>query len=118
MNKYKCEKCGCEKLSYQKYVKCLSDVDIDENGQIHYGQSIIDEDNYVGAEFGYVCGSCGSRLSHGFNWLETEEELIQYLTTAPEVLAEQQRQFDEYLAEECEMQAQKDKERAEYYTIF
>lgn len=39
MRKFECEKCGSGKLAYQKYVKCVSPVEMDENNNMTYSKA-------------------------------------------------------------------------------
>ena len=108
MRKFECKKCGCKDLAYHKYVKCVGDVNMD-NGNCVYEISIVDEDDYLPAECGYVCQECGHPLRHWGRWIETEDELMRYLTADPEILAEEERQYEEHeaaVAEELEKEEQ------------
>ena len=85
---FTCPKCGADKLSYQKYVKCVTPVSLQENGHIEYGQSIIDEDDCLAALNGFACRKCGVMIEHCGVRLQTEKELLDYLRMEPYVTSE------------------------------
>ena len=80
---FTCRECGSDKLSYLKYVKCITPVSINKNGHIEYGQSIIDEDDYLATLNGFACKSCGSLIEHCGVRMESERQLVDYLTMDP-----------------------------------
>ena len=100
MRKFKCKKCDGSELSYPKYVKSTMPVVIDEDENISYQQSIIDYDDQMPVNFGYVCSICGHQVYHAGNWLSTESELKWFLTSNTDVLDKQQREFNEHLEEQ------------------
>ena len=59
MVKFKCSKCGSDKLSYKKFVKCLSPVVRKNDGTYEYLPSEYDEDDYLPVDCGFVCADCG-----------------------------------------------------------
>ena len=115
LNNFNCRRCGKHNLAYEKYVKCVEPVNIKNDGHIEYAAAIIDQDNALGAEFGYVCADCGHLVYHCGRRIETEKELIDYLTAPPDKLAEEERLFEAY---EKEVAAeQEEEERIESYTV-
>ncbi|AQQ70744.1 hypothetical protein SMSP2_01105 [Limihaloglobus sulfuriphilus] len=108
---FKCPKCGSNKLGYQNYVKSLTPVNINNEGHIHYGESVIDHDDQIPAEYGYICQHCESKLTHAGEWLETESELIHYLNLSQEQLDREQKQFEVYIEEQAQEQKDRDEER-------
>ena len=94
---FECRECGSNKLAYQKYVKGVAPVTIKDNGHTEYGLSSIDEDDCLAVSNGFCCGNCGCLIEHcGFRF-ETEQELLDYLTMAPELRNQQQREYEEQL---------------------
>ncbi|AQQ71189.1 hypothetical protein SMSP2_01555 [Limihaloglobus sulfuriphilus] len=106
-----CPKCGSNKLGYQNYVKSVMPIIIDDAGQVSYEQPVVDHDDHVPAEFGYICQKCGNKISHAGEWLETESELIHYLNLSQEQLDREQKQFEVYIEEQAQEQKDRDEER-------
>ena len=73
--KFECRECGSHGLGYQKYVKCLTPVAMTDNGQMEYGQSVFDEDDYLCADSGYICLNCETFVEHCGYRFETEKDL-------------------------------------------
>ena len=117
MRNYQCSGCGSNKLGYQKYVQSIMAVDIHSNGNISYGEPVVDYDDEIPTNQGYVCRKCGDHLCHTGEWLSTEQELRWYLTASPETLAEQQREFEEYVDEQVRIQQEKEEQYAEAYEM-
>ena len=111
MNQYRCKNCDSQQLSYQHYVKAIIPVHIDEKGNIRYQHPIVDYDDDLPVEQGFICGSCGCQLYHAGEWIKTESELRWYLTAGPSVLAEQEQEFAEYLEEQVRNQEEREKKR-------
>ncbi len=109
---FECRECGAHELSYQKYVKCITPVSLQENGHVEYNQSIFDEDDYLATLNGFVCRSCGSLVEHCGVRMETEKQLVDYLTMDPQVREQQQSEYDELLDAQICAQEQKGKEQA------
>ena len=108
---FTCRECGAQELSYLKYVKCTTPVSLQDNGHVEYNQSIIDEDDYLATLNGFACRPCGSLVKHcGFR-METEKQLIDYLTMDPSDRQQQQQEYDELLDAQICAQEQKDKEQ-------
>ena len=107
MNLFNCQRCGSHRLSYQRYIKSIMPVDIDEEGNISYCQPTVDYDDEMPVECGYICRNCGHQIYHAGNWIETESQLKWFLSTNPETLSEQQIEFEEYLEEEERLQEEK-----------
>lgn len=96
MNNFKCKRCGGKKLVYQKFVRCVSEVEIDESsGNIHYEQSLVDEEDYLPVEYGYICIACGEPILYLGNWIRYECDLRNYLTVDPEDLAARETYYQE-----------------------
>ncbi len=94
---FTCRECGAHELSYQKYAKCTTPVSLKKDGHIEYGQSIFDDDDYLATLNGFACKSCGRLVEHcGFR-MESERQLIDYLTMDPQVRQQQQSEYDELL---------------------
>ena len=97
-----CSNCGSNKLGYKKYVKCITPVSLQENGQFEYSQSNIDEDDYIWADNGFICLDCESFVEHCGCRFETEKEFCDYLTMDPELREKQQNDYDEQLNAQAE----------------
>lgn len=108
---FKCWKCGGNKLAYQKYIKSLTPVSLQENGQIEYGLSVYDEDDFLTASNGFVCVECRLMLEHCGVSLETEQAVLDYLTMDPYVGQRQQAEYDEQLEVQIEAQDEQNTER-------
>lgn len=98
MINFACQHCGSEYLGYQKYVRCIYPVST-ENGEIEYGPSVIDEENYLAVSCGFMCMSCGRLVEHCGNTFETENDFIDYLSAPQEQIVEEQRLYNAYLIE-------------------
>ena len=109
---FTCQKCGADKLSYQKYVKCTTPVSLLENSNVEYGQSIIDEDDYLATLNGFACKSCGGFIKHCGVRMESERQLVDYLTMDPSGRKQQQQEYEELIEAQIYAQEQKDKEQA------
>jgi len=60
---------------------------------------------------GFVCGSCGSLVEHCGIRMETEKQLIDYLTMDPDLREKEQAEYDELLDAQVSAQEQKEKEQ-------
>ena len=103
MRNFKCKKCGSGKLAYQKYARHVSPVNV-QNGSLIYEEGRTNEDDHLPAEFGYVCRECSLPVRHAGRWLQSEEELITYLTADPQILAEDERVYEAYATAMAEEQ--------------
>ncbi len=92
---FTCHECGANDMRYHKYVKFMTPVSLQENGHMEYGISQYDEDDSLAILNGFACRVCGSLVEHcGFR-METERQLIDYLTMDPQVREQQQSEHDE-----------------------
>ena len=91
--KFECRECGSHELGYQKYVKCLTPVSINDNGQMEYGLSEIDEDDYLCADNCFICMNCKGTIEHGGYRFEIEKDLLNYLTMDPDVRENEQQDY-------------------------
>ena len=103
VRKFKCKKCGCEEVAYQKYVKCVSHIKL-ENESLVYEEGQVSEDDHLPVEYGYICRECGLPVRHAGRWLQSEDELMTYLTRDPQILAEEERLYEAYAAAMAEEQ--------------
>ncbi len=97
---FTCRECGAHELGYQKHTKCMTPVSLSENGHMEYGQSIFDEDDYLTILNGFACTSCGSLIEHCGIRIQTEKELIDYLSMDPDVRQQQQSEYEELLSDQ------------------
>lgn len=100
LEKFECKSCGSDELGYQKHTKCMTPVSLSENGLGEYGQSIFDEDDYLTILNGFACTSCGSLIEHCSFRIQTEKELIDYLSMDPDVRQQQQSEYEELLSDQ------------------
>jgi hypothetical protein len=114
---FTCQKCGDHELSYQKYAKCLTPVTVKNNNNLEYSQSMIDEDDYLAIQNGFACRSCGSLIEHCGVRMETEKQLIDYLTMEPFGRQRQQQEYEELMIAESDEQEQKEKEQENCITM-
>ena len=110
--KFTCQNCGDHELGYQKFVKCVAPVLLQGNGHIEYGLSVVDEDDYLCVGNTFICNSCGSLVEHCDIRMETEKELIDYLTMEPFDRLHQQQDHQELIDAQISAQEQKEKEMA------
>ncbi len=108
---FTCRECGSDQLAYQKYAKCMTPVSLLENSNIEYGQSIFDEAYYLCVDEGFICLNCESLVDHCGCLMETEKELIDYLTMDPQVREQQQQEHDECVDALSSEQEQKEIEQ-------
>ena len=100
MFKFQCLYCGSNELIFSKWVKCEEKVIIHSNDHINYHQH-IDDNDVLGAEHRFICGTCKKPLLYGN--LTTEEELIDYLNLSGQERAEIQADYEqkeEHLSDE------------------
>lgn len=79
MNQFRCQHCGSNDLAYVQYVRQITPVDVDQNGNLIYLYPMINDDNTIVTEQGYCCGECGQMLEHHTLEIRTEKELVNYL---------------------------------------
>lgn len=77
-NKFECKKCGTGELAYSSYAKCLIPVVIREEGSMEYLEAVVDSDDTIQNTGYYCCSECGSPVG---NYLQTEQELLEYLSS-------------------------------------
>lgn len=106
MRDFTCKRCDNHQLSYQRFIKSTMPVDI-EDGNISYQQPTVDYEDEMPVECGYICRDCGHQVYHAGYWITTESDLIRYLSANPDMLAEQEKEFEAYLEEEARMQKEK-----------
>ena len=104
--KFECPSCGCNELAYQVYAKCITKIDLKENGIIEYGQSKFNPDDYLCAENTFLCTYCETYVEHCGHRMETEKELLDYLTMDPEVRAKEQQEHADYVEAVADEQEQ------------
>ena len=105
-HEFECCKCESNELAYQKYVKCITPVSVQENSHIEYGLSIYDEDDYLAVSNGFCCADCGHLIEHCGIRMETEKALLDYLTMYPNLRDRQQSNYDEQLEAQIVAQEQ------------
>lgn len=95
MSMFVCDNCGSTSLAYQKYVKCVNPVQIQEDETVVYLPSAIDEDDSLGVNCGFCCAHCGTMVHQCAAPIGTEGELLHYLGMTED---ERKRQNDAYFA--------------------
>jgi len=91
--KFECGECGSRELGYQKYAKCVTPATIKDDGQMEYGLSEFDEDDYLYANNGFICMNCKGPVKHcGFRF-ETERQLLNYLAIDPVQRDKEQQEY-------------------------
>lgn len=107
MCKFKCSVCGSEELSYEKYVRCSTPVDILEDARIEFLPSEFNEDDWLGTEFGFACKNGHFVTRFGFK-LTTEKDIRSYLQMTPEAREQESNDYLEVLAaqEEAEEESE------------
>ena len=103
---FKCRYCGSNELGYQKFVKCTIPVSLQENGQTEYSQSKIDEDDYLWTGNGVCCVNCGHFIEFCGCRIETEQDLLDYLTIDPADREQQEKEHEEIITAQIDAQEQ------------
>ena len=111
---FNCKNCGSSKLSYQKFVKCITPIEIKEDKTVFYKSSKIDEDDYLVTSNGFCCADCNHLIDHCGCHLETEKELVNYLTLDPVLRDQQEQDYHAYIDAQGSTQEQRAKEQAFY----
>lgn len=93
--RFKCEKCGSNKLGYKKYSKCITPVSLQKNSNFEYGESEFDEDNYLISQNGFICMDCKSEVEHCGIRMATEKQLLDYLSMDPDVRNKEQAEYED-----------------------
>ena len=112
---FECEKCGSNELAYKKYVLCVTPVVVHPDGTVEYLPSTIDEDDYLATQNGYICKTCGSYVDHCGCRMQTEKELITYLSMDPEEREQQKKDYEELLGAQMYGQEQREGEYIIYH---
>lgn len=112
--KFECRECGSNDLGYQKYVRCYTRVVINDQGVIEYKESVYDEDDYICEDNYFICMNCKQPIEHHGYKMETEQDLINYLTIDPKILEEEEKEYERFGETEIYIQEQKKKEQDEY----
>ena len=115
LNNFECLNCGNTTLDYEKWINCRSEVIFHPDGHIEYAESVIDENNELGACCGYICSRCGEPVFHFSNRIETEAELRDYLKLSLEERRKDAELHDRILDEEAEEEAEREKLQEEEY---
>jgi len=110
---FTCRECGAHELGYQKYAKCTNPVFLQENGNMEYGISQYDEDDYLCADDCFICLNCKSFVEYcGFR-IETEKQLLDYLAMAPQIREKEEMEHKALMSDQIYAQEQKEKEQAD-----
>ena len=98
----------------------LHDARIEYDGQLKvlfklfYKSSLIDEDDYLAVSNGFCCNDCGDLIEHcGVN-IEVEKDLLDYFATDPELLEQQEKDYEAHIDAQASTQEQRKKEQ-EFY---
>ena len=113
---FTCRECGAHELGYQKYVKCVTPafLNVKENGHIEYGQSVIDEDDYLDTLKAFACRSCGRLIEHCDYRMETERELLNYFAMDPIVREKEEMEYKAFMSTPINVQDLKNKEQNDF----
>ena len=111
---FNCKNCGSSKLSYQKFVKCITPIEIKEDKSVFYKLSLIDEDDYLATYNGFCCADCNHLIEHCGCRLETEQALIDYLSMDPDIRYQQEQDYQAYIEAQTSTQEQEQNEQAFY----
>ncbi len=104
MYKFQCPNCSSNEMQYEKWINSRQDVAIQPDGRIKNGPLLLDEENFLGAPYGYVCKKCGHNLHIGPWEVQTDEDLRHYLAIDPEVIrAENELYYQELQESEGEI---------------
>ena len=95
--KFECRVCGSHELGYQKYVKCVTPVTINDDGQMEYGLPEIDKDDYLCTENCFICMKCKTPVEHCECRFTTEADLLDYLSMGPAVRDKEHQTYIENL---------------------
>ncbi len=90
--RFECQICGGDELGYQKYVKCITPVSLQDNGHMEYAPSLFDEDDYIFGDNTFICMSCKAYIVHCGYLMESEKDLLDYLGLDPDVRMKQQQE--------------------------
>ncbi len=90
MCRFVCKQCGSEQLSYKKYAKCITQVEMHADGRMEYLASVTDEDDFLATENGFICYDCGTFVEHFGCRMETEQHLRSYWSMSPELRKQQE----------------------------
>lgn len=95
--KFECKKCGSNRLGYQKGVLCVSPVAIQSDNHVKYGQFKMGEDEDICFENSFLCMDCNSLVSHCSGRMETEKQLLDYLSMDHDVRDKERAEYEEFL---------------------
>ncbi len=115
MIKFQCNKCGSSKIGHQKWVGSCSPIKIHNNGHIEYEQAEIDEDDELRGVGGYICQDCGQELYFCGCQIQTEDELISYLSLDPDKRQEQEKFYQESEEETARHEEQRQQDEIATY---
>ncbi len=102
MNKFACQKCGSPELSFEKWIKCKIPVVFLDNDHIEYDPAEINEEIELCALSKYACKNCGQNLSFCGENIETEKDLIDFLSLDAEEKRKQEEMYKNAMMEELE----------------
>ncbi|MFC1678035.1 hypothetical protein ACFL3G_13375 [Planctomycetota bacterium] len=104
--KFECRECGSNELGYHKYVKCITPVKLQQSGHMEYRLSRFFEDDYLYTDNGFICLGCELDVEHCGLRMETEKELLDYLSMDPGIREQQQQEYNEYIEAQALAQEQ------------
>jgi len=102
MEQFTCQHCKSKKLAYRTYAKSTWPIQILEDGTLYHQEPVIDMDDFLPAEFGFCCGDCGQLIVFCGQNLETEQDLINYLSLSVDHRNQLQSEYDEMELENYE----------------
>ena len=110
LNQFTCSKCNSTNLAYRKYAGCTTPTIPHQDGRFEYLPSIYDEDDYIGVLHGFGCADCNTLIEHCGVPLQTEKDLIIYLSMDPADREQQQEDYDKLQSALSQLADKKDDE--------
>ena len=110
--KFTCQECGAHEIGYENFVKCTSPVWLQENNNVEYGQSVMDDKEPFFSRDCFICLNCKASIEYRGLKIETEKQLIDYLSMDPDVREEEEKKYAEYIDAQIYDQEQTEEEQS------
>lgn len=118
MYKFICPTCGSSELVFTCWVKCDSKVIVYDDGFIEYQQKDIDDNDVLGAEYRFICGTCRQPLKVHGEFITTESELADYLNLSAQQFEEIEANYQSQMEQEVHYEEQGQEERENLFAEF